>query len=386
MTDIPDLFFDNVKEALENIYDFPALQAHPFAQQLNQQNPDSRDNPAHQVRRLLIDAIEKLNPGDHEGVRNGTNRIYNLLHLHYVGGMTIQEVALELGISVRQAYRDLKKGQDSVSSVLWYKLKPSEDEVEPRTMDKLSTVESEMIQVEGNVATVNITVLIESLANALNRLAEQFNVSIDLDLSPDVMVSTNPTLARQALMNLISQLIQHTQSNIQLSLTEEEKYIVLQIGYPELIDNESLSSVFKQFAQQLGWKIEQKDSFIQVMINRVDTTILLIDDNKGLADLMKRYLSDASYQVVAAHSGHDGLQLAQNIAPDVIIMDIMMPQMDGWELLQRLQTFQDTKNIPVIVCSVINDPQLAFSLGASTFIAKPVDKDKLFQALIELDL
>jgi CheY-like chemotaxis protein len=62
-------------------------------------------------------------------------------------------------------------------------------------------------------------------------------------------------------------------------------------------------------------------------------------------------------------------------------MDLMMPHMDGWELLQRLKLAPPTHTIPVIICSVINDPELAYSLGANHFIAKPLNKDALLSAL-----
>src|SRR5690606_31147157 len=74
----------------------------------------------HRLRRELVDAIETLNPGAGAGARSNNARIYNLLNMHYVGGMTLQEAANDLGISVRQAYRDLRQGHESVGYVLWY--------------------------------------------------------------------------------------------------------------------------------------------------------------------------------------------------------------------------------------------------------------------------
>jgi len=384
MSKIPEQFYEQVKDALESIYDYPALQTHPFTEQINQINPESRDDPVHQVRRMLIDAIETLNPGNHEGVRIGTKRIYNLLHLHYVGGMTLQEVALELGISVRQAYRDLKKGQDSVASVVWFKFKPDEQVETAETMNSLSSVESEMTQLEGDVQWVNMTELITSLVSALARLAEQLNVDVALELLPDVMVSTNPTIARQTLMNLLSRAIQQTESEITLRIEDIPHQIILHLIYPT--QDTEIPPIVSQFAKQLGWRLQQNLTGVQIIMSRVDTTILLIDDNKGLADLMKRYLNSESYQVIAAYNGVDGLRLAQDTIPDVIIMDIMMPDMDGWELLQRLRIIPSTCAIPTVVCSVIDDPQLAFSLGASKCITKPINKEKLYHVLAELDL
>ena len=69
------------------------------------------------------------------------------------------------------------------------------------------------------------------------------------------------------------------------------------------------------------------------------------------------------------------------VRPDVVILDVMMPDRDGWELLQTLRTHEPEKATRVIICSVIKDPDLAFALGADGFLHKPVDRAQLLQAL-----
>jgi CheY-like chemotaxis protein len=110
-------------------------------------------------------------------------------------------------------------------------------------------------------------------------------------------------------------------------------------------------------------------------------TVLVIDDNEGLIALVERYLSTQICRVIKAGNGPDGLQLAQDFTPDAIILDIMLPKIDGWEVLQRLRADARTMNIPVIVCSVMNEPELAESLGASLLLPKPVSRDTLIGAL-----
>jgi DNA-directed RNA polymerase specialized sigma24 family protein len=108
-TNPPDDFIEQVKDALEHLYDFPHLQNHPLIDKSNlpEQSPES---PVQQLRRELLELIETLNPGENVPFRSPHARLYNILHLHYVEGMTVQETAKELGISLRQAYRDLRKG------------------------------------------------------------------------------------------------------------------------------------------------------------------------------------------------------------------------------------------------------------------------------------
>ena len=110
-------------------------------------------------------------------------------------------------------------------------------------------------------------------------------------------------------------------------------------------------------------------------------TLLVIDDNEGLIELFRRYLTGESYQLIGARDGVEGLRLAEEHSPDVIVLDVMMPQQDGWEVLQLLRNRRRTRDIPVLVCSVIDDPELAFSLGAAEFLAKPVKREELLEAL-----
>lgn len=110
-------------------------------------------------------------------------------------------------------------------------------------------------------------------------------------------------------------------------------------------------------------------------------TLLVIDDSEGLAELFRRYLTGEDYRLVGAQDVIQGLRLAEEHSPDVIVLDVMMPQQDGWEVLQLLRNRQRTRYIPVLVCSVIDDPELAFSLGAAEFLAKPVKREQLLTAL-----
>jgi CheY-like chemotaxis protein len=125
---------------------------------------------------------------------------------------------------------------------------------------------------------------------------------------------------------------------------------------------------------------------VTLRIRRPTSSILIIDDNQGLVKLLRRYLSDQACQVVHADNGREGLHAAQDMIPDAIILDVMMPEMDGWEFLQRLRNHPKTADVPVIICSVVNDPDLAYSLGASVVLEKPVSRRIILEAMAELDL
>jgi CheY-like chemotaxis protein len=107
----------------------------------------------------------------------------------------------------------------------------------------------------------------------------------------------------------------------------------------------------------------------------------VIDDHQGLIDLFGRYLEGSDYQLLSARTVREGLQIAQRELPDIVVLDVMMPTEDGWTALQRLRNSEQTSHLPVIICSVIDDPELAYSLGAVYHLPKPVSRAQLLEAL-----
>src|SRR5690349_19852213 len=95
--ELPEHFIEQVKEALEKLNDFQALQENKLTQQFQAQKSDPSTTGTHQLRSQLIDAIESLNPCQTVSAHSGTVRIYNLIYMHYVGRLTIQQVAYEIG-------------------------------------------------------------------------------------------------------------------------------------------------------------------------------------------------------------------------------------------------------------------------------------------------
>ncbi len=109
--------------------------------------------------------------------------------------------------------------------------------------------------------------------------------------------------------------------------------------------------------------------------------VLVIDDDPVVADLMRRTLAKDGYRVEYAENGEKGLQLARQLRPDAITLDVMMPGMDGWEVMTRLKSDGDLRDIPVILLSIVNDRKTGFALGATEYLTKPLDRDRLTSVL-----
>jgi signal transduction histidine kinase/DNA-binding response OmpR family regulator len=110
-------------------------------------------------------------------------------------------------------------------------------------------------------------------------------------------------------------------------------------------------------------------------------SVLVIDDDVNVRELMARYLSRDGFRVRTAAGGEEGLRLARAMRPDAITLDVMMPGMDGWAVLTALKNEPDLADIPVIMLTIIDDKQLGFALGASEYMTKPVDRERLAAVL-----
>jgi CheY-like chemotaxis protein len=110
-------------------------------------------------------------------------------------------------------------------------------------------------------------------------------------------------------------------------------------------------------------------------------TVLVIDDDATAREMLMRMLTKEGYRVILASSGDEGLRIAREQAPDVITLDVLMAGLDGWGVLSRLKADVATADIPVLVVTVIDDRNLGFALGAADYLTKPVDRERLSDAL-----
>ncbi len=110
-------------------------------------------------------------------------------------------------------------------------------------------------------------------------------------------------------------------------------------------------------------------------------TVLVVDDDPAVLQLVQDYLSDDIYQVVGTTKPEQALELARRLRPAAIITDILMPPINGWEVLRSLKSDKDTAKIPVIILSVIEQKTVGFYLGAADYLIKPITREMLLAAL-----
>jgi PAS domain S-box-containing protein len=110
-------------------------------------------------------------------------------------------------------------------------------------------------------------------------------------------------------------------------------------------------------------------------------TILIIDDDASVRDLMTRYLSREGFHVETAASGDEGLRLARQLRPDAITLDVLLPNINGWQVLSVLKADPELADVPIVVMSIIDDKNTGFRLGATDYLTKPIDYKRLTRLL-----
>jgi CheY-like chemotaxis protein len=110
-------------------------------------------------------------------------------------------------------------------------------------------------------------------------------------------------------------------------------------------------------------------------------TVLVIDDDPDARALLERFFRDEGFNVAVAEDGERGLALARELKPILITCDVMMPGLDGWGVLRQLKATGDLAAIPVMMVSILDEKHKGFSLGASDFVTKPVDRRQMLSIL-----
>jgi CheY-like chemotaxis protein/signal transduction histidine kinase len=387
-----DEFAQQVRQALENLHDFVRLQNLPLVANLSASG-QTVDQSVRRLRTELLDAIERLNPSENLPPRAKERRAHTILYGRYVQGLTTSELVEELAISVRQLRREHKQALGAVVGLLWERLseplapRPHHAAPLPGRRGEAAAEEAAQLISRSHVETIFLPTLVRDTLALLDRMAAKHGVTLR-DCLPDSMpaVRGDRVVLRQALVEILSYAMDRaaagtvavsggTHRDVWLKITGEDSTAVSSRTGVSL-------DVSRRLIVSLGGRVEILDTparwsaTVHLPVAR-EIPILVMDDNAGLVQLFRRYLAGRSYQVVEAHTLEDAVDLIHELDLRLIILDIMMPNQDGWEILQGLQGAPGTRDVPILVCSVLNEADLAFSLGASDYLAKPVTQDAL---------
>ena len=109
--------------------------------------------------------------------------------------------------------------------------------------------------------------------------------------------------------------------------------------------------------------------------------VLVIDDDPAVHDLMQRFLGKEGVRVTVASNGMEALRLAKEILPEVITLDVQLPEINGWEILTAIKADPALTQIPVVILTIVDDKNKGYQLGASEYLTKPIEREPLIEVL-----
>ncbi len=331
--------------------------------------------------------------------------------LRYAEGLDPRAVAKQLAISRRHYYRQLRVAIGAIADILWnrYVAKPSASpQAEPQAQSVAEqhppVAYLELLRLEAARMTqvhryVHIGEVINGAVSLLQGMLQSRGLSVECMLPERLpSISFDKGLLRQMLLGMLGFLAERAdQARIRIAARSENSGVYLSLIVEPLTairiatqgEFQEQVSAFAEMATLGGARVsplragEIISGFEVHLPSNPQRTVLVVDDNEDVLELFRRYLAP-HYRVATAQNAREALLLARQLQPYAITLDLMMPDEDGWDLLQVLLNRPDTRHIPIIVCTVLRQKELALSLGAAAFLPKPVSEQALLAALAAL--
>lgn len=350
----------------------------------------------------LIQAVEELKPGPAVPPTARSRRLYDLLVYRFIQNLTQEETAERLGITPRHLRREQAEAIHVLAVRLWERTRavdlPSEapastalsapsGEVTPAW---LSQIRQELLSLQRSApgALADVGTAMRRAAELMGTLTSAQGVTLHLELPPSNLVAaTHPTILQQILIAAIRQLVQQcVPERITLSATSETGRVRIAItGWKtctsEIIEVPFIHEVLALQGGSATIEHEGDRITLSLFLPAVDRVVLVVDDNVDLVHVLRRYLVGTRYRIVHLVRGQEVFETVENTKPNVIVLDVMLPDVDGWELLAKLHQHPATRTIPIVVCSVVQEESLAMALGAAVYLSKPVQREQFLSAL-----
>jgi CheY-like chemotaxis protein len=410
-------FFQHLRVLLGSLYDPSILGKSPLLEWLHiPSQPDSITI----LRKFLIDAIDSLKPIDTTPRGMKSIRVYEILRQRYIEQHTQRKVADNIGLSARQLQREDKIAVDTLGETIWRaqnfqdvaRLNPGLMPT-PQTLVPAQSSPGQQQDLDWLRTTTPAqpTILAEEIQDIIATLKSVMTLSkIRISFKPELEdprgnLYLQAPILRQGLLNILSicislaaggqigirMLYPPKQVKIRIvARSDSRKKIQLDASQIENLDfAASLISLcegtFHTSLEDLSERTSGKltAEFISEIILPASEpiTVLFIDDNADTLELYRRFLVNSRYRFVGASDTRKGFSLACELTPRVIVLDVMMPEKDGWSFLGQLKIHPEIQNIPVIISSVLQQANLAQTLGAAEFLHKPVSRVDLLSCL-----
>ena len=387
-----------LRHALHHLYD-PAVLRH--SRLVAVFGLETRRSPASALRELLTSGIRALRPGDEVPFDSRAWRIYQVMNDRYVEQSSQVTVAASLGLSVRQVRREERAGEQVLAEYLWkhHDLERKAQDLLPASDDQVPDRQQELqwLTTTFPAEVEDPAHLIESAVRTVRPMAEARQVRLECQIQDGLPLLSGQLVAvRQAVLGLLSAAVRAAPSGlVRVVVSSDRQNVVMQVcaggdqAGPCPPNSETLQHIemARQLIDTFGGVLQvtplpdRTFSATLMLPARSQIPVLVLDDNQDTLRLLERYLSGTRYRFIGTGDPEEVVELATHTAPRVIVMDIMLPGIHDWELLGRLREHPEIRGIPIVVCTILPQEQLALALGAAGFLRKPVTRDAFLAAL-----
>ena len=417
-------FEQDLREGLAHLYD-PAYR--PSALLLSVLGHDTEQS-TESAQAVLIQAIEGLAPGPQVPATARIRRIHQLLSVRYLQNLCQDEAAERLAITPRHLRREQQQAISVLARRLWEESRPgtagrataggaaSPGKVESAppeseaaaanqgreaaetdpTGDWRSQVKEEVACLQrgapGGVAAplvvANVAETMRSVVDMARALTAKRGIALRLEhVEPELMAAVHPSGLRAILLTGIMELARDmTSGDLALSARRRRGRVGISISACPAPSSRTHEDDLRELLATQGGALLVREgdttaSLELVLPSTEKVKVLVVDDNADLVHFYDLYTAGTQYQISNIQEGERAFRAIEDSPPGIIVLDVMLPDMDGWELLSQLHAHPATCSIPVIVCSVVREEELAMALGAALYVAKPVRRQQFLSAL-----
>ena len=381
------------------------------------------------LQTAIIQTVEDLRPADYVPKTTRSWRMYSILYYRFVSNLPQEEVAERVYITARHLRREQTNAIHLLALKLWEKAhlpapaEPDEaaereesvPEGAPASQLPESSLEAAAREAAAREAGANeaganpekqlqadLLALQESAPGIISNVIQVVKSVLGLagripageklrvgavEIPEELNAALHPSALRQVLWMILHHAINQLNSgevSIRAGVAGKMAFIELTIAPTFPFDpqrTQTINEILDVQDGRLACQATAGGQVFRIELLNVDRKVLVVEDNPDIVHLYQRYLVGTQYYLIHQASGQDLFARIARIEPNVIVLDIMLPDVDGWDLLTRLLEHPDTRMIPVIVSSVVSDPELAMALGASMSLSKPVQRLEFIRAL-----
>ncbi len=397
-----DQFVTFLRSALHYLYDPVNLRRSPLVELLALRN---EFDSAAALQGILLAAIGALKPDDAEPPQSYAWRVYDTLSLQYVRQLPREDVANQLGISERQLRREQRLAIEALAQQLW-----QAQQLATVSLPKLAGGEPPAGQVDSpqppaaaEIAPAEVRVplgeALENVRSLISPLAQQAGASVQLYIAAELVALPAPPLAlRTILLSVLATAIPMAGSGaVVMTATRRDHKIAIAVRCREPESAEApltakelaaLATAQAQaafYAAQLDIAGSTRGRLVVTLLLAApqEPSILVIDDNADWLELVQRYAAGLPQRIITLRTPETAVAAAGKLQPALIFLDVMMHNVDGWQVLSDLRHDPATAQIPVVVCSILPLAEMALALGANAFLQKPVSQQQFLEMLAQ---